>query len=241
MPTFNLSRRATLRGISLCAAVPAIALPALSATARRALATEPAPSAITPDQALEMLKAGNAEYSRDAPFRGAEDRNRRTEIAKGQHPFAIVVGCADSRVPPELLFARGLGEIFVIRVAGNTIDPITQGSIEYAVDHLGVPLILVLGHERCGAVAAAVEVVEKNAVFPGSIGAMVDPIIPAVLSVRDSQGDLVANSVRANVTRVIQGLRASSQIAQHALGAGELKIVGGVYDLDDGVVDFFEA
>ena len=150
---------------------------------------------LNPDQALQLLKEGNRNYVTDSPVRRVEGRERRLEIARGQTPFAVLVSCSDSRVPPELLFGRGLGELFIIRNAGNTIDTAALGSVEYAVAELGVPLIVVMGHQRCGAVDAAVSVVRDNATFPGSIGAMIEPIIPAVLSVRDQPGDFLDNAV----------------------------------------------
>jgi carbonic anhydrase len=168
-----------------------------------------------------------------------QGRDRRVEIARGQTPFAVLVGCSESRVPPELLFGRGLGELFIIRVAGNTVDLTALGSIEYAVAELGVPLILVLGHERCGAVAAAVSVVETNATFPGAIGQMVEPIVPAVLRAKGQPGDLLDNAVRENVRRVITGLRQNGAVLPQAAATRRIKIVGACYDLDNGEVDFF--
>ncbi|UEM21146.1 carbonic anhydrase [Skermanella mucosa] len=195
---------------------------------------------LTPDQALQLLKEGNRNFLTDSAYRAGENRDRRIEIARGQTPFAVLVSCSDSRVPPELLFGRGLGELFIVRNAGNTVDTAALGSIEYAVAELGVPLVVVMGHERCGAVAAAVSVVRDNARFAGSIGRMVEPIIPAVLAVRDQPGDLLDNAVRANVRRIVRRLRESQPLLVDPLEAGKLKIVGARYDLDDGVVDFFE-
>ena len=234
------TRRGALGSLAALAAIGS------AATAPRALAQEaPAPShpagtELTPDEALELLKQGNAEFRMDAPYRAANTRDRRLEIAAGQKPFAVLVGCSDLRVSPEILFGRGLGELFIIRVAGNTVDLTELGSVEYAVAHLGVPLIVVLGHERCGAVLAAIEVVENNATFEGRIGDMVEPIIPAVLSVRDEPGDKVSNAVHANVRRVAGRLLVTSEIIKERVDAGEVKVVCGYYDLDDGVVEFFE-
>jgi carbonic anhydrase len=157
----------------------------------------------------------------------------------------VLVGCSDSRVSPELLFGRGLGELFIIRNAGNTIDTAALGSIEYGVGVLGCPLIVVLGHEACGAVAAAVDVVEKNATFPGVIGEMIQPIIPAVLEAKRSAnsgaGALLENAVIANAKRVAMRLRTQSPVIQETMRAGKLKVVPAHYDLDDGHVDFFDA
>jgi carbonic anhydrase len=136
---------------------------------------------------------------------------------------------------------RGLGELFIIRNAGNTVDTTALGSIQYAVAELGVPLVLVLGHERCGAVDAAVKVVKENASFPGSIGQMIEPIIPAVIKAQAQQGDILDNAVRENVRRVVNRLRTASEpLLLDPLKAKKLRIVGARYDLDDGDVDFFD-
>ena len=199
---------------------------------------------LTPVQALEKLKKGHADFLADKPsLKSTRDHNRRLEIARGQVPFAVLVGCSDSRVSPELLFDTGLGELFIVRNAGNTIDTVAMGSIQYAVQVLGVPLILVLGHERCGAVEAAVSVVEKNTVFPGSIGQMVEPIIPAVLKAR-AQGGLKGDAlldaaVHENVRRTVLRLRSTEPSMIEPIAAGKLRVVGARYDLDDGKVSFF--
>ena len=195
---------------------------------------------LTPDQALQLLKEGNDRFVTEAPFRSAQGRERRVELARGQAPFCVLVGCSDSRVPPELLFGRGLGELFIIRNAGNTIDTAALGSVEYGVGVLGCTLIVVLGHEACGAVAAAVDVVEKNATYPGVIGEMIQPIIPAVLSARSEPGELLDNAVRANARRVAARLKTQSVILQQAVAANRLKVVAARYDLDDGDVDWIE-
>jgi len=205
----------------------------------QAFAAAGAKTDLSPDQALQLLKEGNRNFVTDSPYRSVQGRDRRLEIARGQTPFAVLVSCSDSRVPPELLFSRGLGELFIIRNAGNTVDTVALGSIEYAVAQLGVPLIVVLGHERCGAVEAAVSVVTSNATFPGSIGSMIEPIVPSVLSIQKEPGDLLDNAVRANVRRVVNRLRNSEPILLDPLRQGKLKIVGARYDLDEGEVDFF--
>jgi carbonic anhydrase len=231
----TLSRR-TFFGCACCAAA-GLALPRSQARA----ATGPR-TTLTPDQALAALKEGNDKFVTDSPVRSVQGRERRLEIARGQTPFAVLVSCSDSRVPPELLFGRGLGELFIVRNAGNTVDTAALGSIQYAVAELGVPLILVLGHERCGAVDAAVQVVKNNASFPGAIGQMIEPIVPAVIKAQSQPGDLLDNAVRENVRRVTNRLRTASEpILLEPLRAGKLKIVGARYDLDDGDVDFFDA
>lgn len=235
--TARLSRRNFLRGCACCAGAGLAA----SASVPFARAADGAKTTLTADQALALLRTGNDEFRVDMPYHAATSRERRVEIAKEQHPFAVVVSCSDSRVPPELLFGRGLGELFIVRNAGNTVDTVAMGSIEYAVAVLGVPLIMVLGHERCGAVEAAVKVVEKNTSYPGSIGQMIEPIVPAVLSIQAKGGDILDNAVRANVSRTVARLRtASGPLLQKPLAEGKLRVVGARYDLDDGDVDFFD-
>jgi carbonic anhydrase len=196
---------------------------------------------MTAAEALALLQRGNADFVADRTRAIPIDRRRRLELARGQKPFAVLVGCSDSRVSPEILFGRGLGDLFIVRVAGNTVDRVALGSIEYALAELGVPLIIVLGHERCGAVQAAVQMVERNLTFPGAIGDMVTPILPAVVKARALPGDLLDNAVRENVKRVVRHLEASSPVVGDALAAGRLKIVGAYYDLDSGRVEFFDA
>lgn len=197
---------------------------------------------LTADQALATLKEGNAKFLSDSPLRPVQGRDRRLEIARGQTPFAVLVSCSDSRVPPEVLFGRGLGELFIVRNAGNTVDTVALGSIEYAIAVLGVPLIVVLGHERCGAVEAALSVVEKNTIFPGSLNQMIEPILPAALMARSggAKGDeLLDAAVRENVRRVVTRIRNSEAVLMNPIRDGKVKVVGARYDLDDGSVDFF--
>lgn len=205
-------------------------------------------TALTPEEALQTLKDGNANFLGDKVISTELNRERRLEIARGQSPFAVLVSCSDSRVPPELLFGRGLGDLFIVRNAGNTVDTVALGSIQYAVAELGVPLIVVMGHERCGAVDAALAVVEKNVTYPGSIGQMIEPIVPAVLRARaamdatkpyDREAVLDA-AVRENVRRVVTRLSTSEPLLIEPLQKKKLIIVGARYDLDDGSVEFFK-
>lgn len=230
----HLSRRGFL-GCLCCAGAAGIVLPGYPALG----ATGPK-TTMTPDQALAALKEGNDKFITDAPYRQVNDRDRRLEIARGQTPVAVLVSCSDSRVPPELLFGRGLGELFIVRNAGNTVDTTALGSIEYGVVELGVQLVVVLGHEKCGAVDAAVKVVKENATFPGAIGQMIEPIVPAVLRAQAQPGDLLDNAIRENVRRTVNRLRTSEALLQEPLRSGKLKIVGARYDLDNGDVDFFD-
>jgi carbonic anhydrase len=195
---------------------------------------------LTADQALEKLNAGNARYVANPQLCVADLTNNRSTVAKGQAPWASFVSCADSRVPPELLFGGvGLGELFVSRNAGNMVDTATMGTLEYGAEHLGVPLIVVLGHERCGAVAAAVEVFKTGAKLPGSIGPMVKPIVPAVKAISKKEGDMVDNAVRENARMTAEKIKTQSPIIAHLIKAGKVKVVAARYDLDDGKVEFF--
>jgi carbonic anhydrase len=231
--TIEFSRR-KLFGAACCGAL-SVTLGQAAIVRAAAVKTE-----LSPDQALASLKEGNERFATSDAECVEKLQERRREIALGQAPFAAVVACSDSRVPPELLFGRGLGELFVIRDAGNTVDTVGLGSIQYAVEHLGVPLVVVLGHRRCGAVQAAIAVVKDSATFPGSIGQMVEPIVPAVLAAQGAPGDLQENAVRENVRRTVTRLRASAEpILMEPLHLGRLRIVGARYDLDDGRVDWF--
>ncbi len=213
-------------------------------TPMAALAAEGARTTLTATQALDRLKQGNADFMANRqPPDPPDHSKRRLELARSQTPFAVLVSCSDSRVPPELLFGAGLGELFIVRNAGNTVDTVALGSIQYGVQVLGTPLIVVMGHERCGAVDAAVSVVQKNATFPGSIGQMVEPIIPAVLKARSSageikDGELLDLAVRENVRRTVLRLRESEPSLIEPQRTGRLRIVGARYDFDDGKVDF---
>lgn len=223
------------RGVMACACCGVAA--GLLPVARAVRAAEQAPS-MSPDAALALLEEGNARFVGGSPSEAVLGDARRRELVSGQRPFAVVVGCSDSRVPPELLFGRGLGELFVIRVAGNTVDLVAEGSIEYAVAELGAPLVVVLGHERCGAVAGAVSLVQQHTVFPGAISDIIEPIVPAVVKAMDQPGDLLDNAVRENVRRMVTRLRATGPILPELVGSGRLKVVGGRYDLDEGKVEF---
>lgn len=239
----NVSRRdaMTTGAVAIAAAATAPLAGRASAAAPPSVAN-PAPPSLTPGQALAMLKRGNREFLAGRVATSDPDGRRRLEIARSQYPIAVLVSCSDSRVPPELLFGRGLGELFIIRNAGNTLDTVAMGSLEYAVAELNVPLVVVMGHERCGAVAAAVSVVQEGATFPGSIGQMVEPIIPAVLDARRrNPPDLLDASVRANVSRTVGRLRQFSEpMILDRLRQGKLRVLGARYDLDDGNVDFFD-
>jgi len=188
--------------------------------------------AISGESAQQKLIDGNKRYVNAKLSHPNQTDQRRTEVAKGQHPFAAIVSCSDSRVPPEIIFDQGLGDLFVIRLAGNILDDAALGSLEYAVEHLGVKYIMVLGHERCGAVDATV----KGGEVPGHISSLVKAIQPAVEKVKNQPGDLLDNAVRANVTMVVQQLKSSGPILEELVKKDALTIAGARYDLDDGEV-----
>jgi carbonic anhydrase len=194
-----------------------------------------APSTVNADEALKLLQAGNQRCV-DGKLNSItpdEMARRRAELVQGQKPFAVVVCCSDSRVGPEIIFDQELGNIFVVRTAGEVLDAAGIGSIEYAVAHLGSPLVLVLGHEHCGAVAAAV----ADAKEPGHIAAIVKAIRPAVKRTQGLKGDPVANAVRANVQDIAARLRGTGPILAPKVTAAQLKVIGATVSLSTGKVE----
>ncbi|HOT75577.1 MAG TPA: carbonic anhydrase [Candidatus Wallbacteria bacterium] len=192
---------------------------------------------ISPEAAVQKLIEGNNRYAIGKPERPHQNQDRRNEVAQGQSPFAIIVTCSDSRVPPEILFDQGLGDLFIIRTAGNVIDDSALGSIEYAAEHLGVQLILVLGHERCGAVDATV----KGGEAPGHIKELVKYIEPAVKKSREKKGgDLLENSIHENVLMTVEKIIESRPVLNELYEKKKIKAVGAYYDLDSGTVQFLE-
>jgi carbonic anhydrase len=192
-------------------------------------------SIVAPDEALSRLKEGNSRYASGNLQHLRQTTTRRIELAKSQHPFAVIVGCSDSRVSPEIVFDQGLGDLFVCRVAGNVINDESLGSIEYAVDHLDIRLIVVLGHQRCGAVRAAKEIIAAKGKAAGHAQSLVTAIKPAVEAT--AKADLDA-TIKANVKHVVNALRSSTPILKPKVDSNELKVVGANYSLDDGFVSF---
>lgn len=187
---------------------------------------------VTPDSALAELKEGNAHHAAHRYTHPHETAERMRQLASVQHPHAEVLSCADSRVPPEILFDQGLGDLFVVRVAGNVVSDTELGSLEYGAEHLHVPLLVVLGHQHCGAVTAAVEGGEAA----GHIVTLTALLRPALDKTRGMPGDRVENAVRANVELVVKQLRTSGPLLEKLVSNGELKVVGAVYSLDTGKV-----
>lgn len=205
--------------------------------AQQAVAQKPSipgqkPQPISPDAALKSLLEGNKRFVEGKHQSPHQSKLRLQETATAQYPFASILGCADSRVPAEIVFDQGLGDLFVVRLAGNVISPTAVGSLEFSTAVLGSQLIMILGHERCGAVAAAV----KGDPLPGRIGTFVEDIKPAVARVKGKSGDAVENAVVANVQYQVELLQGTSVMLTQMIQEGKLKIVGGRYDLDTGKV-----
>jgi carbonic anhydrase len=201
-----------------------------------AAASSPADGPLNPAKALARLIAGNQRFIQNRsrhPHQSLADLHR---LASGQQPFCIVVGCADSRVPPELLFDQGLGDVFDNRVAGNIVDDLLLGSVEFAVEEFGSPLIVILGHERCGAIKATIGAIQTGGEAPGHIGDIVEALKPIIEPVLAQPGDVVENAVRANIHAQAAGLTERSELIAEHVAAGRLGIVGARYDLDNGRV-----
>ena len=192
-----------------------------------------------PDVILRGLAAGNERF---ATGQAAGPRRRPEDflpLAEGQAPLAVIIGCADSRVPPEVIFDQGVGDLFVVREAGNVVSgagAVVKGSIEYAVAELGVSVVMVLGHSSCGAIKAALQHIEMNDSLPGAIGELVKILRPVAIGVRDKPGNPLDNAIRANVEAGVQRLRTLKPILAPAVTQKRLKVVGGVYDLKTGRV-----
>jgi carbonic anhydrase len=198
---------------------------------------------VSADQALQKLKEGNARFVSGKMQHPNMDAARRDDTTKnGQHPFASVLSCSDSRVPPELLFDQGVGDVFVIRVAGNVAATDEIGSIEYGAEHLGAQLVLVLGHTKCGAVTAVVKGEEVH----GSIPTLVKPIVPALETVLKAnpgtpRAELVEKTIVQNIWRAVADLWTGSPMLRDFARQGKLKVVGALYHIDSGQVDFLGA
>jgi carbonic anhydrase len=192
----------------------------------------------TPEAILADLKAGNARFVAGKATRPHATPKRLRQTAKGQAPEAIVLGCSDSRVPPEIVFDEGIGDLFIVRVAGNVAEEHTIGSVEYAAEHLNVPLVVVLGHHGCGAVKATAE---ATGPVEGNIGALVREIQPAVEEAKRSPAHregLVDDAAHGNARLQAQALVTKSPVLKHLVEAGKVKIVAAVYDLETGKIEW---
>lgn len=183
-------------------------------------------------RALQLLLDGNQRFITGHMEHPNQSPDRRREVAKGQHPFAAVLSCSDSRVPPEIIFDRGLGDLFVVRVAGNVATDLTIESLDYSVKHLGVRVVMILGHTQCGAVTAAV----KGHTEEGDVGPMLKELQPVVAESKNEPGDPVENAIYENVHYVMKKVAASPEF-QPMIKSGELKIMGGIYNLETGKIE----
>jgi carbonic anhydrase len=248
--------------LALCVAL--VTFIGMNQFARAADPTHPDQPIVAPAEAISRLKEGNGRFiagNPQSPHESADERKhmavnsyenagtislgmtseqaakRRPELLKSQHPFAIILSCSDSRVPPEIVFDEGLGDLFIVRVAGNVLNDEGLGSIEYGVDILGARLIVVLGHQSCGAVDAAMKTVAAKGKAPGHIQSLVTAIKPVVDST--PKGDL-DTTIKANVKHVVDALRSSTPILKAKVDSGEIQVIGGYYSLDTGAVTFLE-
>ena len=210
-----------------------LALAILLALNSEVLASDPAAPSVDPAEALNRLKAGNERFVQGKVGDYKSVLDQRTATAQGQHPFAIIVASADSRVAPEIVFDQGLGDLFVVRTAGNLVDDHALGSIEYAVEHLGALCIVVLGHQRCGAVTAALE----GGSAPGHINSLVRDIQPAVAGSKDKPGDALTNAIHENDAEVAAKIRKEAELGDLA---SKVQVVEGYYNLDTGKVELKE-
>jgi carbonic anhydrase len=191
---------------------------------------------LSPDAAFDRLMAGNHRYVAGNMHRH-DFSAERPALALGQNPFAGILSCADSRIGPEYAFDTGRGDVFVCRVAGNFANNDTIASFEYAVIVLGTPLILVLGHQSCGAVDSTIKQIKKGASFPGHIPSLTEALTPAVNRASQQPGDLLANAIKENVMLTVQKLQTAGPILSEAVDQKKLRVVGGVYDLNTGKVE----
>jgi carbonic anhydrase len=204
-----------------------------------ARAAERAPTALSPDEALAALKAGNERYASHPELCTVDLAASRAAVAGHQAPWATIISCADSRVPPEVIFGgHGVGELFVARDAGNLVNVSTLGTVEYGAAVLGSPLIVVLAHTACGAVKAACDVVTKNATYPGAIGPMIEPIVPAALAVRNDPGDFTNNAAKESAKRTAARVTAASTLIADLVSTGKVKVAAAIYNLQSGVVTY---
>jgi len=202
---------------------------------------------ISAKQALQRLREGNGRFASDVPLEAATTRQtRRSELLAGQTPFAIILGCSDSRVPAEIVFDQGLGELFVIRVAGNIVAPSQIGSVEFAACVFDTPLVVVMGHSKCGAVMATLEELERpSGNRSPNLQSIVNRIRPSVevlleTELPDNPDELLRQSIRANIRASASQLRHGSRILEELIEKGKLLVVGAEYSLETGVVDFFD-
>ena len=227
------SRRAALQ----FAAATAFGLALGGAAHAKEPKTPPKPqNVLSPDAALERLRQGNQRYI-DGVARRHDFKHEREALVGGQNPYAGILSCADSRIAPEYAFDSGRGDLFVCRVAGNFANTDSIASLEYGVAVLGVPLILVLGHDSCGAIDATIKSLKDNTTLPGQMPSLVAGLAPAVKAVSQQPGNLADNAIRQNVIDTVAKLKAATPILKSAVEQNKLKVAGGIYRLRDGRVD----
>jgi carbonic anhydrase len=232
-PSTSLSKRRFLATLTMAAASVALG----GAGSAKDLKAPPKPqNIVTADQALERLRQGNTRYVEGVSKRH-DFKHEREALVSGQNPYAGVLSCADSRIAPEYAFDSGRGDLFVCRVAGNFANDDTIASFEYAVANLGLPLIMVLGHDACGAMKATLAALSDNSTLPGHLPSLVAALASAAKKGKQQPGDPLANATRQNVIDTVATLKSASPILTAAVGQGKLKIVGGIYRLSDGRVD----
>ena len=191
---------------------------------------------ITPDEALKKLIAGNKRFAERKMSHPNQTKERQVEITQKQSPFAVILSCSDSRIPPEIVFDQGLGDLFVIRVAGNLIDDLITGSIEYAVEHLNVKLVMVMGHSNCGALKAVI----SGGNVSVNIRHIVNSLLPSVKKARELKGDLHENATRINILRAVEKLMVTPPVLNKLSEKGHIKIVGSYYNLESGLVQILK-
>jgi len=205
-------------------------------SAKEAKAPPKPQNVVSPDASLELLVKGNKRYV-DGVARRHDFKTEREALVGGQNPYAGILSCADSRIAPEYTFDSARGDLFVCRVAGNFANDDTIASMEYAVAILGVPLIMVLGHDACGAIDATIKSLKDNTTLPGHLPSLVTSLTPAVKAVSGKPGDQLDNAIRQNVIDNVAKLKSASPILNSAVEKGKLKVVGGIYRLKDGRVE----
>jgi carbonic anhydrase len=227
-----IARRGVLKLATAAVAALAIAPHALAAKAKAPPKPE---NVVSPDAALDRLMKGNARYV-EGVSRRHDFKHEREALSGGQNPFAAILSCADSRIAPEYCFDTARGDLFVCRVAGNFASDDIVASFEYAVQVLNAPLIMVLGHEACGAVDATIKSIADRSTLPGHLPALVAALTPAVNAVQGASGDLLANAIRRNVMLTVEKLKTAAPILNSFVGDKKIRVVGGIYELKSGRV-----
>jgi carbonic anhydrase len=233
----SLSRRGALRFAAVAAATLATAHATVDGARAAKVAAPPKPAnVLPPDAALDRLMKGNARYV-DGVSRRHDFKHEREALSAGQNPFAAILSCADSRIAPEYCFDTGRGDIFVCRVAGNIASDEMIASLEYAVSVLNTPLIMVLAHESCGAVDAAIKSIKNGTTLPGHLPSLVEAIAPAVNAVQGQGGDMLANAIRRNATLNADKLKSSDAVLKSFVDDKKLRVVSALYALGSGRVE----